>query len=360
MNEDYREAVSTSDTGVLVVAATDIAAQIAEKVPEAILFALKCALKSASMELSKPLSSASRSHQFHRIDVDTEQVGACDKAHTEMEKILGLWVNPNRTTHPNWSVFPLCFIYCSTRYSPYLQCGEYNRCQSKFRYGRFISSFSIKPGASKQSTARHETVWQAQLEAGLQTMGLTSTKFQRHQLLAYLRLLLKWNQAYNLTAIREPLDMVSRLLLDSLSILHLIRGPQILDVGTGAGLPGVPLAIMLPDLEFTLLDTNGKKTRFVNQVKLEQELDNLTVVRQRVERFQPDTGYDTITSRAFASLGDMLRGTRHLLADHGRWVAMKGRYPGQEIAVLTSDFDVRSVPLSVPSETGQRHVIIIQ
>jgi len=206
----------------------------------------------------------------------------------------------------------------------------------------------------------HQELWHQQLEMGFRTMGLTSTSFQQHRLLAYLGLLLKWNAAYNLTAIREPEDMVSRQLLDSLSILPLIRGPRVLDVGTGAGLPGVPLAIMLPDLEFTLLDTNSKKTRFVNQVKLDLGLDNLTVVQQRVEEFQPENRYDTITSRAFASLGDMLQGSRHLLVTDGRWLAMKGQFPEQEITDLDPVYDVSWELLSVPGETGMRHAIIIQ
>lgn len=213
---------------------------------------------------------------------------------------------------------------------------------------------------SKRVVTDYHALWQEQLPVGLQSMGLASTSFQQHRLLAYLGLLLKWNAAYNLTAIREPEDMVSRQLLDSLSILPLIRGPRVLDVGTGAGLPGVPLAIMLPDLEFTLLDTNSKKTRFVNQVKLELGLDNLSVVQQRVEEFQPENRYDTITSRAFASLGDMLQGSRHLLVKDGQWLAMKGQFPEQEIAVLDPVYDVSWELLSVPGEAGMRHAIIIQ
>lgn len=191
-------------------------------------------------------------------------------------------------------------------------------------------------------------------------MGQTAGAAQQSQLLMYLGLLLKWNRAYNLTAIREPVDMVSRQLLDSLSILPLVRGPQVLDVGTGAGLPGVPLAIMLPEMAFTLLDTNSKKTRFVNQVKLELGLDNLSVVHQRVEKFQSAVDYDTITSRAFASLEDMLQGSRHLLAAHGQWLAMKGQFPEQEIASLDPAYRVRCELLSVPGESGSRHAIIVQ
>ena len=217
-----------------------------------------------------------------------------------------------------------------------------------------------QPITGARSGGDHRELWHQQLEMGLRTMGLASTSFQQHRLLAYLGLLLKWNAAYNLTAIREPEEMVSRQLLDSLSILPLIRGPRVLDVGTGAGLPGVPLAIMLPDLEFTLLDTNSKKTRFVNQVKLELGLDNLSVVQQRVEEFQPENRYDTITSRAFASLGDMLQGSRHLLVEDGQWLAMKGRFPEQEVAAMDPVYDVSWELLSVPGEAGMRHAIIIK
>lgn len=214
--------------------------------------------------------------------------------------------------------------------------------------------------SSKRIATDHDALWQRQLDAGLQAMGLNSSSYQQQQLVAYLGLLMKWNAVYNLTAIREPAHMVSRQLLDSLSILALVKGPRVLDVGTGAGLPGVPLAIMLPGLEFTLLDTNSKKTRFVNQVKLELGLDKLTVVQQRVEEFRSPAGYDTITSRAFATLADMLRGSRHLLAEHGQWLAMKGQFPGQEITTLDPSYDVRSEVLAVAGETGERHAIIIQ
>ena len=213
---------------------------------------------------------------------------------------------------------------------------------------------------SGRTATHYDASWQKQLDTGLREMGLDSSGFQQHQLVAYLGLLLKWNAAYNLTAIRGPMQMVSRQLLDSLSILTLVRGRRVLDVGTGAGLPGVPLAVMMPDLEFTLLDTNSKKTRFVNQAKLELGLDNLTVVQQRVERFQSQAGFDTITSRAFASLADMLQRSRHLLAPQGQWLAMKGQFPGQEIAILDPAYDVRSEVLDVPGETGERHAIIIQ
>jgi len=223
-----------------------------------------------------------------------------------------------------------------------------------------MSENKSKSGSAKINNAGNNILWQRQLEAGLGAMGLSASSAQQSHLLAYLGLLLKWNHAFNLTAIREPTDMVSRQLLDSLSILHLVRGPRVLDVGTGAGLPGVPLAIMLPDVAFTLLDTNSKKTRFVNQVKLELGLNNLTVVHQRVENFQSPVGFDTITSRAFASLENMLQGSRHLLAERGQWLAMKGQFPEQEVAALAPAYRVSSVSLSVPGEGGSRHAIIVQ
>ncbi len=218
----------------------------------------------------------------------------------------------------------------------------------------------MKFASTNSRVADDANLWQQQLGPGLEALSLTASRAQQTHLLAYLALLLKWNRAYNLTAIRDPASMVSRQLLDSLSILPLIKGPRILDVGTGAGLPGIPLAIMLPELEFTLLDTNSKKTRFVNQVKLELGLDNVSVVQQRVEHFQPQQAYDTITSRAFASLQDMLQGSAHLLAEQGQWVAMKGQLPQQEIADIASVRDVRWESLTVPGEKGLRHAIIIQ
>lgn len=200
-----------------------------------------------------------------------------------------------------------------------------------------------------------------QLARGAQQMGIALSDNQAEQLLAYMALLNKWNRAYNLTAVRNPDEMVSRHLLDSLSVLPFVGAGRWLDVGSGGGMPGVILAIMLPDSQFTLLDSNGKKTRFLTQVKMELGLDNLQVVNSRVEGFSPDQPFDGIVSRAFSSLADFTALTRHLGTADTRWLAMKGLYPEEELQALDDDFSVRdSVELAVPGCVASRHLLILQ
>ncbi len=195
-------------------------------------------------------------------------------------------------------------------------------------------------------------------------MGVTLTPAQYQKLLQYLALFAKWNKAYNLSAVRDPAEMVSRHLLDSLSIVNTVRdlpGERLLDVGTGGGLPGIPLAIVFPDRSITLLDSNGKKTRFLTQVKLELGLDNVTVENRRVEGFQPEHKFDVIVSRAFASLQDMVEGCEHLLAESGVFAAMKGVFPKDELSPLEKRYMVeRSQALSVPGTVGERHLIVLR
>ncbi|MES9900483.1 MAG: 16S rRNA (guanine(527)-N(7))-methyltransferase RsmG [Sedimenticola sp.] len=206
----------------------------------------------------------------------------------------------------------------------------------------------------------HEKLWQGQLTAGLKAMGIELSEEQHQKLLNYLALLVKWNRAFNLTAIRDPKEMVSRQLLDALSILHLVQGSRVLDVGTGPGLPGIPLAIVLPGVWFTLLDSNGKKTRFVQQSIGTLGLRNVEVIQARVEAFHPQQGYDTITSRAFASLPKMVQLTSHLLADGGQYLAMKGIDPVEELGQLgLEEMKVERVTLFVPETTGERHAVVI-
>ena len=202
--------------------------------------------------------------------------------------------------------------------------------------------------------------WRSQLTAGLQDMGVTLDDDQVERLLAYLALLQKWNRTYNLTAIRDPAQMVGRQLLDSLSIIGWIERGPVLDVGTGAGLPGIPLAIARPAIGFTLLDTNGKKTRFLRQLVGELGLPNVEVIQQRVERLQRPQDFAAITSRAFATLADMVAGSAHLLADDGAWLAMKGVVPTDEIAALPEGLDVRVEALRVPGGQAARHLVIIR
>ena len=198
----------------------------------------------------------------------------------------------------------------------------------------------------------------SQLRRGCETLGLALESGQEALLLAYLELLQKWNNAYNLTAVRDPEQMVTRHLLDSLAIAPQLRGQNVIDVGTGAGLPGIPLAILYPQRNFSLLDSNGKKTRFLFQVKTALRLDNMRVHHQRVESFRPSDPYDAVLSRAFASLTDMVAGCRHLLAASGRFFAMKGAYPTEELAALGPACELIAVhELQVPGLAEQRHLV---
>jgi len=202
--------------------------------------------------------------------------------------------------------------------------------------------------------------WPVQLMQGLAAMRLQLSPAQQQALLGYLGLLARWNRAYNLTAVREPAVMVRRQLLDSLSILPWVdRGP-LLDVGAGAGLPGLPLAIARPDLNVTLLDSNGKKTRFMQQVAGELGLNNVEVIRARVEQLVRPGHYGLITSRAFATLAQMVDLTAPLLAGDGRWLAMKGANPQSEVARLPAGLATEVHRLQVPGEVAERHLVVIR
>lgn len=199
-----------------------------------------------------------------------------------------------------------------------------------------------------------------QLQAGLEQLGLALQAPQIDQLLGYLALLLKWNRAYNLTAIRDARDMVAKHLLDSLSIAPHIHGQRFLDVGTGAGLPGIPLAICFPDRHFDLLDSNGKKTRFLQQVIAELALTNCVVHRSRIESSGLSVCFDGILSRAFASLADMAQACGPLLNSGGVLLAMKGQYPDEELSQLPKPYIVEgSHALTVPGLAGERHLLVL-
>jgi 16S rRNA (guanine527-N7)-methyltransferase len=196
------------------------------------------------------------------------------------------------------------------------------------------------------------------LSEGTAALGLALGSEQQVQLLDYLALLCKWNQAYNLTAVRDPAAMVTRHLLDSLAIAPWLRGSRCIDVGTGAGLPGIPLAILFPERDFHLLDSNGKKTRFLFQVQTALALANITIHQARVEEFRPAQRFDVVLSRAFASLTDMVAGTRHLLRPQGVFLAMKGACPDDEIAAVAAQCCLRGLhPLRVPGLDEQRHLV---
>lgn len=197
------------------------------------------------------------------------------------------------------------------------------------------------------------------LKKGLAELKLELKDQQIEQLLAYLALLIKWNKAYNLTAIREPEKMLTHHLLDSMAIAPYIKGDRILDVGTGAGLPGIPMAITYPEKQFTLLDSNGKKTRFCQQVKMELGLDNLHVAKTRVEELEAKAGFDLITSRAFADLSLMVKLTKHLLSPNGRMAAMKGPKAEEELAPIKDEVaDLITHKLKVPMLEGERHLLV--
>ena len=200
-----------------------------------------------------------------------------------------------------------------------------------------------------------------QLSEGAAQLDIQLNHEQSRLLFGYLQLLNKWNSAYNLTAVRDPDEMVSRHLLDSLSVLPYVEGDNWLDVGSGGGMPGIILAIMRPQSRFTLLDSNGKKTRFLTQARMELKLTNLEVINSRVEAYAPDLPFDGIVSRAFSSLADFTNLTRHLGTDSTRWLAMKGLYPEDELAALPVDFEVeQSAQLAVPGCQGSRHLLILR
>ena len=196
------------------------------------------------------------------------------------------------------------------------------------------------------------------LQEGIAQLGITLGAEAQRKLLDYLALLHKWNKVYNLTAIRDPRQMVSNHLLDSLAVLPHLWPGRWLDVGCGAGLPGLVLAIAQPDWQFTLLDSNSKKTGFVQQAIIELELRNVSVHCVRVEEWQTEDKFDGIISRAFAEFGDFLRSTRHLMAEQGRWAAMKG-VPQQELAGVPDGCQVeRVMPLQVPGLSAARSLVI--
>jgi len=201
----------------------------------------------------------------------------------------------------------------------------------------------------------------AMLERGVEALGVTLRPGQRDELERYLTLLEKWNRVYNLTAVRDRERMVTHHLLDSLAIVSHVRGPDVLDVGSGAGLPGIPLAIARPDLRVTLLDSNHKKSAFLRQVVAELKIPNTDVQAERVESWATDARFDTIVSRAFAAVGDFVRASQRLLAPHGVFVAMKGVYPREEIERLPPGLRIKEVvKVEVPKLDAARHLVIIE
>lgn len=179
--------------------------------------------------------------------------------------------------------------------------------------------------------------------------------------LAYLALLQKWNRVYNLTGVRDAREMVTRHLLDSFAITPFVAGPRVLDIGTGAGLPGIPLALALPDMEFVLLDSSSKKVQFVRHAVTELALDNVTVVCQRVQQYAPALRFDTVVTRALASTKEVLTMARPLCAPGGRILLMKGAFPTEELAEMPGGYNiVQVVRLRVPGLRARRHLVHIE
>lgn len=197
---------------------------------------------------------------------------------------------------------------------------------------------------------------QTQLERGIAALGLSLPEGAVPRLLDYQALLERWNAAYNLTAIRDPAEMVTRHLLDSLAILPYVRGQTLADLGTGPGLPGIPLAIAAPGRRILLVDSNGKKVRFLREAIRALKLEGVSAVQSRVEDVEGQ--FDCITARAFASLADMLAWGGHLLAPGGVWLAMKGKRPDEEFAAIPEGFALRGTHvLHVPGLDAERHLV---
>lgn len=199
------------------------------------------------------------------------------------------------------------------------------------------------------------------LMQGSESLSLTLSSQQAEKLVGYVERIDKWNKAYNLTSVRDPEQMMVKHILDSIAVAPFIDGKRIIDVGTGPGLPGIPLSVMLPDSSFTLLDSLGKRVRFMKQCAFELGLNNVTPVHSRVEDHKPDQPYDIVLSRAFASLKDMLHWCEHLVDSSGVFVALKGQFPQSEIDEVSDHFRIESVKaLSVPDLEGERHLVNIR
>jgi len=199
----------------------------------------------------------------------------------------------------------------------------------------------------------------SQLAKGLQSMDCKLDDDIQAKLIQYLIILNKWNKTYNLTAVRDIKQMVSHHLLDSLSVNTYLQGKRVLDVGTGAGLPGIPLALANPEREFVLLDSALKRTRFVTQAVGELGLSNVMVQQSRIEDYAPDALFDSIISRAFTAMEDFVSATEHLCAANGQLLAMKGRFPAQEINSLPDQWQIKSESLEVPDVNAERHIVIL-
>ena len=206
------------------------------------------------------------------------------------------------------------------------------------------------------------TALSAVLGEGIAAMHLDVSPAQQDKLMDYLTLMFKWNAVYNLTSLRDPMQMVTHHLLDSLAAVPAFANAHnVLDVGSGGGLPGIVLAIVRPDMKVSMIDTVHKKTAFLTQVKAELSLTNVTVYTARVEQLQVSDKFDVITSRAFADLSDFVNWSSHLLADAGRYIALKGVAPKDEQERLPAEWKVTGLePLQVPKLGAERHLVHIE
>jgi len=199
------------------------------------------------------------------------------------------------------------------------------------------------------------------LNQGSQALQVPLTEEDRFKLARFIALIGKWNQVYNLTAVRDAAHMVSVHLLDSLAVVPHIAGPELLDVGSGAGLPGIPIAVARPEIHVTLLDSSHKKAAFLRQAVAELHLRNASVVCERVESWRPPGRFDCIISRAYAEMAEFVASSRHLLSPDGFFAAMKGLYPFEEIDRLPANFRLSEViRLEVPHLTAERHLVLIK
>ena len=201
----------------------------------------------------------------------------------------------------------------------------------------------------------------AKLENLLTQAQIQLTDLQKDQLIQLVQLLHKWNKAYNLTSVRDPLEMLVKHILDSIVVSPYLQGDRFIDVGTGPGLPGLPLAIINPTKQFVLLDSLGKRISFIRNAVRELGLTNVKPVLSRVEEYQPEQKFDGILSRAFASLKDMTDWCHHLPKENGYFYALKGIYHEDEVQELDKKFEVKDViTLNVPELVGERHLIVLR
>lgn len=200
-----------------------------------------------------------------------------------------------------------------------------------------------------------------QLQAMLDQTELDISLEQQKKLVQLVELLVKWNKAYNLTSVRDPQQMLIKHIMDSIVVSPYLQGRRLIDVGTGPGLPGLPLAILNPDKQFVLLDSLGKRLRFIRQAVLELGLKNVEFVQSRVEEYQPTEKFDVVLSRAFASLEDMLFWCQHLPNEAGHFLALKGQFPEQEVLTLDKKFKfIETITLSVPNLEGDRCLVKVE